>query len=425
MARSAPLLIVGASHAGTQLAAAAREQGFDAPIVLLGDETHVPYQRPPLSKGLLSGKTEVDQLALRGPDFYREQSIDLRLGLRATALDLAAQRLHLADGSALAYGWLALTTGARCRALPVPGADLQGVHPLRTLDDALAVAAALGHSQQACVIGGGFIGLEVAAALRNAGAAVTVVESQPRLLARTFPAFMSDYVAAAHRQRGVVLELGCGVRALHGHQGRIQAVELADGRRIDCDLVVLGIGVQPNSELAAQAGIACGNGIPVDALGRTSAPNVLALGDVANMEQPAAHGGPQRARLESIQAANDGARAAATLLVDRPQPLDAVPWFWSEQHDLKFQMAGLPAPGDQTVLRGDLASDKYTLFYLRDGAVRAAHTVNRPAEHMLARKLIALGVRIAPELLADPSTDLKPFSNPLGLRADLFHGAPR
>ncbi|EYC49717.1 pyridine nucleotide-disulfide oxidoreductase [Hylemonella gracilis str. Niagara R] len=412
MASVEPLLIVGASHAGTQLAAAAREQGFDAPIVLLGDEPHIPYQRPPLSKGLLTGKTAVDQLALRGPDFYREQGIDLRLGTRVTGLDLAARRLSLADGSTLAFGWLALATGARCRALPMPGADLQGVHQLRTLDDALAVAAALGGSSQACVIGGGFIGLEVAAALRSAGAAVTVVESQPRLLARTFPASMSDYVAAAHRQRGVTLELGCGVRALHGQQGRVEAVELTDGRCIDCDLVVLGIGVQPNSELAEQAGIACDNGVLVDALGRTSAPKVLAIGDVANMALPAVPGGPQRVRLESIQAANDGARAAATLLVDRPQPLDAVPWFWSEQHELKFQMAGLPAAGDQTVLRGDMASDKYTLFYLRDGAVRAAHTVNRPAEHMLARKLIAVGARIAPELLADPSVDLKSFSTP-------------
>lgn len=412
MADAAPLLIVGASHAGTQLAAAAREQGFDAPIVLLGEEPHTPYQRPPLSKGLLTGKTAEDQLALRGPDFYREQGIDLRLGTRVTGLDLAARRLQLADGSAMNFGWLALATGARCRPLPVPGADLQGVHALRTLDDARAVAAALGASQRACVIGGGFIGLEVAAALRSAGASVTVVESQPRLLARTFPAVMSDYVAEAHRGRGVTLELGCAVRALHGQQGRVVAVELSDGRRIDCDLVVLGIGVQPNNELAEQAGIACDNGILVDALGRSSAPNVLAIGDVANMALAAVPGGPQRARLESIQAANDGARAAASLLVDRPVPLDAVPWFWSEQHELKFHMAGLPMPGDQTVLRGELASDKFTLFYLRDGAVRAAHTVNRPAEHMLARKLIAVGARIAPDLLADPSTDLKSFSTP-------------
>ena len=405
------LVIVGASYAGVQLAASARELGFDAPIVLLGDEVHAPYQRPPLSKGLLTGKTAVDQLALRGPDFFAEQKIELRLGTRATALDLAAQRVQLADGSHLDYGWLALATGARCRPLPVPGASLQGVHELRTLDDALAVHAAVSGASRgtrACVVGGGFIGLEVAAALTAAGAHVTVVEGQTRLLARSFPPSMSEYVAAAHRQRGVALELGRGVESLLGNAtGHVEAVLLDDGRRLDCDLVVLGIGVLPNVELAEAAGIACAGGILVDACGRTSAPNVLAAGDVANMELP--HG---RLRLESIQAANDGARAAASVLVGQPQPLTAVPWFWSEQHDLKLQMAGIPAHGDQTVLRGDMASDRFTLFYLRDGVVVAAHSVNRPAEHMLARKLIAGRAQIPAETLADPAADLKPFSIP-------------
>lgn len=403
------LVIVGASYAGVQLAASARELGFDAPIVLLGDETHAPYQRPPLSKGLLTGKTAVDQLALRGPDFFTEQNIDLRLGMRATALDLAAQRVQLADGSHLDYGWLALATGARCRPLTVPGATLQGVHELRTLDDALAVHAAVSSASRgtrACVVGGGFIGLEVAAALTAAGAQVTVLEGQTRLLARSFPPAMSDYVAAAHRQRGVALELGRGVQALLANAaGHVESVLLDDGRQLACDLVVLGIGVLPNVELAEAAGIACAGGILVDACGRTSAPNVLAAGDVANMELP--HG---RLRLESIQAANDGARAAASVLVGQPQPLSAVPWFWSEQHDLKLQMAGIPAHGDQTVLRGDMADDRFTLFYLRDGVVVAAHSVNRPAEHMLARKLIAGRAQIPAEALADPAADLKPFS---------------
>ncbi|MDA7417809.1 FAD-dependent oxidoreductase [Xenophilus arseniciresistens] len=417
MAMAETLVIVGASYAGVQLAASARELGFSAPIVLLGDEVHAPYQRPPLSKGLLSGKTTADQLALRGPDFYAEQGIELRLGVRATAIDVAAQRVQLADGGTLDYGWLALATGARCRPLPVPGAQLRGVHALRTLDDALAVQAAVtacGPGRRACVIGGGFIGLEVAAALKAAGAEVTVIEGQPRLLARSFPPAMSDYVADAHRQRGLTLELGCGVQALQGDaSGQVQAVQLADGRLLPCDMVVLGIGVLPNTELAEAAGIACAGGILVDGLSRTSAPQVLAMGDVANMALPAVAalpGGPERMRLESIQAANDGARAAASLIAGRPQPLSAVPWFWSEQHELKFQMAGLPAPGDQCVLRGDMASDRFTLFYLRDGAVAAAHSVNRPAEHMLARKLIAGRAQIPPEVLADAASDLKAFS---------------
>lgn len=411
MATPAPLVIVGASYAGAQLAASARELGFDAPIVLVGDEHHAPYQRPPLSKGVLTGKTTTDKLPLRGPDFYAANGIDLRLGLRATAIDAQHGRVMFDDGSTQAYGWLALATGARCRPLPVPGAALQGVFNLRTVDDALAIDRALGAAARACVVGGGFIGLEVASALAARGVAVTVVESQPRLLSRVFPPQMSEYVAAAHRRRGITLLTGRGVRELRGHQGRIEAVELDDGTRIGCDIVVLGIGVLPNAELAAQAGIVTGNGIHTDALGRTSAPRVLAAGDVAAMSLPHL-GASVRVRLESIQAANDGARAAASVLVDREQPCHGVPWFWSEQFDLKFQMAGLPAPGDVAVLRGDTASDRFSIYYLRDGAVVAAHSVNRPAEHMHSRKLIAAAARIAPQLLSDESVDLKTLTTP-------------
>lgn len=407
MSNAPPLVIVGASYAGTQLAASLREQGFDAPIVLLGEERHAPYQRPPLSKGLLTGKTSIDALALRGPDFFDSQSIDLRLGVQVTGLDLGAQALTLADGGTLRYGSLAMATGARCRSLPVPGNELGGVFNLRTLDDALQVSNALSTAQRACVIGGGFIGLEVASALAARGAAVTVIESQPRLLARSFPPLMSDYLASAHRQRGVEILLGSGVRALSGSSGQVEQVELSDGRRIDCDMAVLGIGVQPNVELAQRAGIACDNGILTDALGRTSAPGVFAIGDVANTQLPAFPGGPTRMRLESIQAANDGARAAASALAGKPQPFEGVPWFWSEQHNLKLQMAGLPMPGDEVVLRGDQQADRFSLFYLRSGAIAAAHSVNRPAEHMLSRKLIAERASIDPHQLKDESVDLK------------------
>jgi 3-phenylpropionate/trans-cinnamate dioxygenase ferredoxin reductase subunit len=402
-----PLVIVGASYAGAQLAASAREQGYEAPIVLLGDEPHAPYQRPPLSKGLLTGKTTVDQLALRGADFYAGNGIDLRLGRRATALDAAARTLTLDDGSRLAYGWLALATGARCRQLPVSGGDLQGVLSLRTLDDALRIAAACERAARVAIIGGGFIGLEVAAALRQRGVQVTVVESQPRLLARSFPAQMSAYVEASHRALGVTIACGRGVRALHGSNGHVARVELDDASSIACDLVVLGIGVLPNTELAQGAGIACDNGVLTDRLGRTSAPGVLAIGDVANMALPAVPGGPARMRLESIQAANDGARAAATVLVGREQPFAGVPWFWSDQYALKFQMAGLPQPGDLTVLRGAMEADRFSVFFLRGGRLVAAQSVNRPAEHMLARKLIAAGVQPAAAQLADEGFDLK------------------
>ena len=402
-----PLVIVGASYAGVQLAASARELGFEERIVIVGDEAHAPYQRPPLSKGLLTGKTSLDNLALRGPDFFAQNGIELTLGRRATALDPGARSLRLDDGAVLDYGWLALATGARCRPFALPGSTLDGVFELRTLDDALRIADAAGRSERACVIGGGFIGLEVASALRARGAEVTVVEAQPQLLARAFPPQMSAYVEDAHRRRGVAILTGHGVRSLHGAQGRVAAVELDDGIRIDCDLVVLGIGVLPNAELAQQAGLAVDNGIVVDMLGRTSAPQVLAAGDVASMALPPAPGVPARMRLESIQSANDGARALASLVVGRAAPCTAVPWFWSDQFDLKLQMAGLAGPGDDVVLRGDMASDRFSVFYLRQGTLVAAHSVNKPAEHMQSRKLIGARARPGADQLADPSFDLK------------------
>lgn len=401
------LVIVGASYAGVQLAATARELGFEAPITILGDERHAPYQRPPLSKGLLTGKTTVDQLQLRGPDFFTQNRIDLQLGQRAAAVDAGARTVTLADGRTLDYGWLALTTGARCRPFTVPGAELDGVVELRTLDDALRVAGAADRTKRACVIGGGFIGLEVASALRTRGVDVTVVEAQPHLLTRSFPPIMSAYVENAHRRRGVELLTGRGVRALHGTNGHVDAVELTDGHRVDCDLVVLGVGVLPNLELAQAAGIAIDNGILVDAFGRTSAPRVLSAGDVASMALAPVPGGPTRVRLESIQAANDGARAAASVVVGREQPNTAVPWLWSDQFDLKFQMAGLPVHGDEVVTRGDIASDKFSLFYLRDGVLVGAHSVNKPAEHMQSRKLIAARAQPTAAQLADTSFDLK------------------
>jgi 3-phenylpropionate/trans-cinnamate dioxygenase ferredoxin reductase subunit len=403
-ATKAPLVIVGASYAGLQLASSARELGFEEDILIVGDEPHPPYQRPPLSKGLLTGKATVDQLWLRAPEFYAQKRIELCLGRRVTALDPGARRLTLDDGTVLEHGWLALTTGARARALPLPGAELDGVLPLRTLDDALRVAEAAACARSVCVIGGGFIGLEVAAALRTRGAEVSVIETQPRLLARSMPALMSAFVENAHRQRGVQVLTGRGVRGLVGGNGRVAAVELADGQRVDCDLVVLGVGVWPNSELARDAGLTVDNGIVTDPLGRTSAERVLAAGDVAAV---APVPGAPRVRHESIQAATDGARAAASLLVDKPRPNTAVPWFWSDQFELKFQMAGVAQADDEAVVRGEPDSGRFSVFYLRDGAIAAAHSVNRPGEHLLSRQLIAAGLRLPPQTLADPDSDLK------------------
>ncbi|RJG04766.1 pyridine nucleotide-disulfide oxidoreductase [Noviherbaspirillum cavernae] len=413
MSNDAPLIIAGASYAGLQLAATARELGYAGRIIMVGDERHLPYQRPPLSKGLLTGKTTADKLPLRSEEFYRENGIETLLNQRVTRIEPDQRRVHLADGGTLDYAWLALMTGARCRPLPVPGAELNGVHMLRTLGDGLRIAEYAKQVKTACVIGGGFIGLEVASALQTCGVQVTVIEAQPRLLARNFPLLMSDYVLRAHRARGVQVELGRGVRTLHGDNGRVAAVELTDGTRIACELVVAGIGVVPNDELAREAGIATDNGILVDACGRTSVERILAAGDVANMQLPS--WGPDdsagRYRLESIQAANDGAKACASVIAGQPKPCTTVPWFWSDQFELKFQMAGLPQASDEIVVRGDISSNKFSLFYLRGGHVAAVHTVNRPAEHMLSRRLIAANAALAPRQAADEGFDLKSILN--------------
>jgi len=402
-----PLVIVGASYAGLQIAASAREFGFEEPIYLFGDEPHAPYQRPPLSKGLLTGKTQEDQLPLRSPAFYEDHRIELVTGMRVAAFDAVARRLALADGRTLDYGWLALATGASCRSFGVPGSGLRGVFKLRTLDDARALAAWAADAQRVCVIGGGYIGLEVASALGGQGKKVTVVQGASRVLNRSMPPLMSRFFEEAHARRGVELRTGTAVRALHGQAGVVAAVETEDGARIECDMVVLGTGVIPNFQLAAEAGLTISDGIDTDMHGHTSAPRVLAAGDVACMALPPWSGAPSRARLESIQAANDGAKAAAATLVGRRQPCESVPWFWSDQFDLKLQMAGLALPGDQAVVRGDMDSEKFSVAYLRSGLLVAMHSVNRPAEHMLARKLIAAQARIPAAELADPSHDLK------------------
>lgn len=407
MSMTRPLVIVGASYAGLQIAASAREYGFQEPIYLIGDEPHAPYQRPPLSKGLLTGKTREDQLPLRSPQFFSDQRIALLTSTKVISFDPATRRVQLA-GAHLDYGWLALATGASPRSLELPGANLANVFNLRSLDDARAVVDAAQSSERVCVIGGGYIGLEVAAALRTCGKDVTVLQSGSRVLGRSMPEVMSAYVERVHRSRGIDLRTGQRIRSLRGHLGRVAGVLLDDGDQIDCDMVVLGIGVKANSSLGEAAGLAITDGINTDMLGRTSAPNVLAAGDVACVEFPQWKGlPPRRMRLESIQAANDGAKAAASTIAGRLQPAAPVPWFWSDQFDHKFQMAGLAILFDDVVIRGDMESHRFSVAYLRQGVLVAMHSVNRPAEHMLARKLIAAQARVSRAELQDPSFDLK------------------
>jgi 3-phenylpropionate/trans-cinnamate dioxygenase ferredoxin reductase subunit len=402
------LVIVGASYGGLQLAAGARAAGYEGRITLIGDEAHAPYQRPPLSKGLLTGKSTVESLQLKSSSFYSDERIDLLLGQRATTLDAGARKLTLKNGDKLDYDWLALATGARPRRMQIQGDHLAGIFYLRTLDDALAIDAAAGAAKEVCVIGGGFIGLELASALAARGLAVTVLEAQPALLARVLPPVVSDHVAALHIRHGVKIRYGAAIERIVGDGGSVSAIELQDGTRIDCQMAVIGIGVVPNAELAESAGLQCdplNGGIVVDGLGQTNAQRILAMGDVAAFSNPFAPNPDHPIRLESIQAAGDLARASASLLVDKPQPYSSVPWFWSDQYDMKLQMTGLAAPGDEQVIRGERESGRFTVYYLRDGRIKAAHSVSKPADHMLARKLITANATALAAQLSDASFD--------------------
>jgi 3-phenylpropionate/trans-cinnamate dioxygenase ferredoxin reductase subunit len=396
------MLIIGAGLAGLTAAETLRSEGYEGSITLIGDEAHAPYQRPPLSKGFLAGETREAQLTMRPPDALAGKNISLKLGTGVTAIDRTARQVTLDDGTTLAYDGLALCTGARLRPLLLPGADWQGVHGLRSLDDAKAIAAALETAQSVVVIGGGFIGLEVAAVARKKGKQVTVLEAADRLMARVVPPLISQFYLDLHTNHGTDVVLGAMVSELAGKNGRIAAVRTKDGREFVADLVLVGIGIIPNVELARAAGLDVDGGIVVDACGRSSDPAIAAAGDctVRRMTD-----GSLR-RLESVQNAMEQAKSAATALLGRERPFNAAPWFWSDQHDVKLQMVGLTAGFDQMVTRGDPATRKFSAYYYRAGKLIAIDSLNQPGDHMNGRKLFDKGISPAPEQAADAAFDL-------------------
>ncbi|MEI5995787.1 FAD-dependent oxidoreductase [Paraburkholderia bengalensis] len=404
------LVIVGASYAGVQLAACARELGFDGRILLLGDEPDAPYQRPPLSKGFLTGSYAEARLPLRSQAFFDEEKIERMPATRATRIDRERREIELHDGSRIAYDHLALTTGARVRKLDCPGATLDAVHYLRDLRDARRLAASARSARRAVVIGGGYIGLEAAASLRQQGLDVTVVETEPRLLARVASPWISEFMLRAHVERGVAFELGRRVVALHDAYG-IVSVELDDGTRVLCDLVVVGIGVIPNTELAVNCGLHVEGGITVDACARASDPLIVAAGDCASFVPHWAPPDARACRIESVQNANDMARTAAASVLGRSEPYRAIPWFWSDQYDLKLQMAGVNAGFTDFAVRGCADDRKCSLFYFRDKTLIAVDSINRPQDHMLARKLLASGVQVWADEVRDPAFDLKALAS--------------
>lgn len=403
----AGIVIVGAGQGGFQAAASLREAGYEGRLVLVGDEPGLPYQRPPLSKAYMKGEAGIEQIELRAAAFYADHRIEL-VNARATAIDRAGQRLVLEGGEALPYAHLILATGARNRPLPVPGHDLAGVFYLRTRADADALKDRLATARRVVVIGAGFIGLEFAAVARALGHEVTVLEGASRVLARAVSPEMSAFFASAHAAMGTDLVLGAGVIGLEGEAGHVTGVATGDGTVHPADFVLVGIGVVPNVELAAEAGLEVANGIVVDAHLATMDPAISALGDaVAYPSRFAAKDGSAHVRLESVQNAADQARSLAHRLTGKGTPFDAVPWFWSDQADLKLQIVGLAAATDSAVLRGDPASRRFSVFRFRDGVLTAIESVNRPADHMLGRRLLAGTPAITPEQAGDEGFELK------------------
>jgi 3-phenylpropionate/trans-cinnamate dioxygenase ferredoxin reductase subunit len=396
------LVIVGGGQAAAQAVQSLRAQGFTGPITLIGEEPHPPYQRPPLSKKFLAGELPRERLWLRPPAFYAEKGVSLELGRRVTELDLASRRVRVDDGRSLVYDRLLLATGSRVRRLEVPGTALDGVHYLRTIADVENIVAALTPGARVLLVGAGYIGLEVAAVIRTRGFEVTVLEAADRAMARTAGPEVSAFYDACHRAAGVALHYGAVVAALRGTT-KVSAVETVDGRSFVCDLVIIGIGVQPNVELAGAVGLACDNGIVVDEFLRTADPRVVAVGDCTNHYHPLLE---RRIRLESVPNAVHQGKVAAATLLGAPVAVAEVPWFWSDQYDLKLQIVGLSASYEEAVVRGDPASRSFAVFYLADGRVLAVDAVNSPRDFAAAKKLVAGRTPVAAATLRDPTRDL-------------------
>jgi 3-phenylpropionate/trans-cinnamate dioxygenase ferredoxin reductase subunit len=403
---SRPIIIVGAGQAGLQIAESLRQEGYEGRLLLLGEEPHPPYNRPPLSKKWLADKAPASGLAMRGPDALERRRIELRTGTQVRSVDTARQTLTLASGEALDWDGLAFATGARLRPLPVPGAELAGVHGLRTIDDAIAIGGGIDRCVERglplVVIGGGFIGLEVAATARKRGAEVVVLEGLPRLMSRVVAPIVSEAFARVHAEHGVQVILDASVTALAGEGGSVQAVQAADGGHWRAGCVVVGIGVIPLDDIAAAAGIACERGILVDACSRTSHPRVVAAGDCT--ARRLADG--SLLRLESVQNAVEQGKAAAAALMGREKPFRASPWFWSDQYDIKLQMVGLSKGYDEVVCRGDLAKPAFSAYYFQRRRLIAVDSLSRVSDHVAARKLLDAGLSPTPEQVADQSFDL-------------------
>ncbi|MGF6507351.1 NAD(P)/FAD-dependent oxidoreductase [Paraburkholderia sp. 32] len=396
-------IIVGASHAAAQLAPSLRQEGWEGRIVVIGDEPRLPYHRPPLSKAYLLGDKQADDLLIRAADVYARFNIEFRLGERVDSIDRSDRTVTLRSGEKLAYDKLALCTGTRVRTVTLPGSTLLGVHYLRNIDDIDRIKADVRAGGRAVIVGGGYIGLETAAVLTKLGMHTTVLEMAPRVLARVTAPQVSGFFERVHREEGVDIRTEIAVRGFEG-TSRVEQVVCEDGTVFAADLVIIGVGVMPNVELAAQANLATDNGILVDACARTGDPDIVAAGDCTM--HPSPYYG--YIRLESVPNATEQAKSAAASVCAKEKPYAALPWFWSDQYDIKLQIAGLNQGYDQVAVRGDLESGRsFCAFYLKDGRLIAADCVNRPQEFMFSKKLIAEQIEVSAAQLADEALPLK------------------
>ena len=397
-------MVIGGGQAGAQALQSLRQGGYTGALTMIGDEPALPYQRPPLSKAYMKGEMTEERLYFRPAPWYQDQNIEVILSTRATGIDRTNRKVELAHGGHVDYDALIIATGSRPRPLPLKGATLQGVHDLRDLSDVERIRPNMIAGRKMVIIGAGYIGLEAAAVARQMGLDVTVLEMAPRVLARVTSPVMSAFFEREHRAQGVIILTDARLDHLDGTDGKVSAAILADGTRLDADIVLVGIGILPNEELARDAGIACNNGILVDRDARTSDPRVFAAGDCAS--RPLVHYG-RSGRLESVHNAIEQGKLAAAAILGKPRPAEDCPWFWSDQYDLKLQIAGLSQDYDEIVVRGDPKDRKFAAFYLRNGTLIAVDAVNSAPEFLASKKLIMTGAKLAPATLSDTSISMK------------------
>lgn len=401
------VLIVGGGHAGAQAAISLRQLGFPGSIAIIGAEPELPYERPPLSKDYLARERSFDRILLRPASFWEERNVTMLMGREVDMVDPSDMKIIADDGSVIVYGMLIWAAGGRPRRLKCAGGDLEGVHSVRTRADVERIQAELDDVDHVAVVGGGYIGLETAAVLTGLGKRVTVLEAQDRVLARVAGPAISRFYETRHRAHGVDIRLGVTVDAIEGREGRAHGVRLGTGETIPCQMVIVGIGIAPSIDalISAGASYAHGNGVVVDAFCRTTMPDIYAVGDCALHNNPFADGA--QVRLESVQNATDMAMTAAKAIVGIPEPYRSVPWFWSNQYDLRLQTAGLSLGYDEEVVRGDIASNSFSVAYLKGGRLVALDCVNAAKDYVQAKRLIEAGARVCAQTVADPANALR------------------